>query len=157
MIYTKFTFVQSYEYLLCKWRSFGLKYSLGIMNVLPSEWIHEDWNNDRTYDGASEVNSGQGVNLGRRRLEIALRDGLNARRVVIVRVVPDVTEATRFRAVVDAAREEEGLGRDRHVLLGLASDSKRCRIRKKSVASTFYNFVCSLTLPNGVYFIRLVI
>ena len=47
------------------------------MNVLPSEWIHEDWNNDRTYDGASEVNSGQGVNLGRRRLEIALRDGLN--------------------------------------------------------------------------------
>ena len=101
------------------------------MNVLPSEWIHEDWNNDRTYDGASEVNSGQGVNLGRRRLEIALRDGLNARRVVIVRVVPDVTEATRFRAVVDAAREEEGLGRNRHVRLGLASDSKRCRIGKK--------------------------
>jgi len=69
----------------------------------PWEWIDQHWNDNRADDGAGEVNSGQGVNLCGGRLEVALGDRADVGRVVVGGAVV-VDDATRLRAVVDAAR-----------------------------------------------------
>ena len=110
---------------------------LGDLINLLCQRIHQHCDHQRTDERASKVNTGQGVNLSCRRLEVSLSHRFKQSRVVRVFRFVRSCQAARFRAIVDAASLKESVRKNCSVRFSFATDSQ-CFL-KKQISVDFSN------------------